>query len=264
MVPASKEGVTVADKEYLLGNKARELLKYTNQATKTVAEDISRKDVRQIFQKIAALDDIRDVQKVCSEFIAYLDRTHREGFTKALYRCYGEDMRLIAKSIVRDIHAANGKMFQTEYEERLRLLGVVLDECSWLNENIQLVLNDGVISISKSAVWTRKVQDVKNMVLSWKQKDTARAEKLREQARQAELKQQAAMVKAIVRELLKEQEKSRYPAGSPLDIGCDSNRPPSGGSALRTATTSTTPCTSTPMATGTTTTAPTRTASAPL
>ena len=250
MAPASKEGATVADKEYLLGNKARELLKYTNQATKTVAEDISRKDVRQIFQKIAALDDIRDVQKVCSESIAYLDRTHREGFTKALYRCYGEDMRLIAKSIVRDIHAANGKMFQTEYEERLRLLGVVLDECSWLNENIQLVLNDGVISISKSAVWTRK--------------DTARAEKLREQARQAELKQQAAMVKAIVRELLKEQEKSRYPAGSPLDIGCDSNRPPTGGSALRTATTSTTPCTSTPMATGTTTTAPTRTASAPL
>ena len=30
MAPASKEGVTVADKEYLLGNKARELLKYTN------------------------------------------------------------------------------------------------------------------------------------------------------------------------------------------------------------------------------------------
>ena len=47
MAPASKEGVTVADKEYLLGNKARELLKYTNQTTKTMAEDISRKDVRQ-------------------------------------------------------------------------------------------------------------------------------------------------------------------------------------------------------------------------
>lgn len=52
----------MADKEYLLGNKARELLEYTNQATKTVSEDISRKDVRQIFQKMAALDDIRDVQ----------------------------------------------------------------------------------------------------------------------------------------------------------------------------------------------------------
>ena len=86
----------------------------------------------------------------------------------------------------------------------------------------------------------------------------------REQARQAELKQQAAMVKAIVRELLKEQEKSRYPAGSPLDIGCDSNRPPTGGSALRTATTSTAPCTSAPVAAGASATAPTRAASAPL
>ena len=80
MAHASKEGVTVADKEYLLGNKARELLKYTNQATKMVAEDISRKDVRQIFQKIAALDDIRDVQKVCSESVSY---THLTLPTKA-------------------------------------------------------------------------------------------------------------------------------------------------------------------------------------
>ena len=221
----------MADKEYLLGNKARDLLVYTNQATKIVTDDISRRDARKIFQKIAALDDIRDVQKFCADSIGFLDRTDREGFTKALYRCYGEDMRLLAKSILRNIHAANDKMFQTEYEERLRLLGVVLGECSLLNEYIQTVLNLGVIPISKSAVWTRKVQDVKNMVLSWKQKDSTRAEKLREQA---------AMVKAIVRELLKEQEKSRYPAGSPLDIGCDSNLPPTGGSALRTATTSTT------------------------
>ena len=229
----------MADKEYLLGNKARELLIYTNQATKIVTDDISRRDARKIFQKIAALDDIRDVQKFCADSIGFLDKTDREGFTKASYRSYGEDMRQIAKSIVRDIHAANGKLFMTEYDERLRLLGVVLDECSLLAEYIQIVLDLGIISINKSAVWTRKVQDVKNMVLSWKQKDSARAEKLREKVRQDELKQQAAMVKAVVRELLKEQ-RTRYPADSPLDIGCDSNLPPTGGSALRTATTPTT------------------------
>ena len=49
----------MADKEYLLGNRARELLKYTNQATKVVTDDVSQKDVRVILQKIAALDDIR-------------------------------------------------------------------------------------------------------------------------------------------------------------------------------------------------------------
>ena len=57
---------------------------------------------------------IRDAQKVCPKSIAYLDRTHREGFTKALYRCYGKDMRLIAKSIVQDIHVDNEEMFQAE------------------------------------------------------------------------------------------------------------------------------------------------------
>jgi hypothetical protein len=41
-------------------------------------------------------------------------------------------------------------------------------------------------------------------------------------------------------------------------------RPPAGGSALRTATTSAAPCTSAPMATGTTSSAPARAASAPL
>lgn len=58
-------GAGVADKEYILGNKARELLTYTNQATKIVTDDVSQRDVRKILQKIAALDDIRDVKQVC-------------------------------------------------------------------------------------------------------------------------------------------------------------------------------------------------------
>ena len=92
----------MADKEYLLGNRARELLKYTNQVTKVVTDDVSQKDVRAILQKIAALDDIREVKSVCQTTIGQLDRKDKEGFTKAMYRCYGEDMRLIAdrKSVV--------------------------------------------------------------------------------------------------------------------------------------------------------------------
>ena len=52
----------MADKEFLLGNRARELLRYTNQGTKIVTDDISVRDVREIIKKIAALDDIRDVK----------------------------------------------------------------------------------------------------------------------------------------------------------------------------------------------------------
>ena len=55
------------NKDFLLGNKARELLCYTKHATKIVSDDASRRDVRMILHKIAQLEDIREVQKVCGE-----------------------------------------------------------------------------------------------------------------------------------------------------------------------------------------------------
>lgn len=190
----------MADKEYLLGNKARELLRFTNQATKVVTDDVSQKDVRAILQKIAALDDIREVKSVCQTTIGQLDSKDKEGFTKAMYRCYGEDMRLIAKGIVRDIHAANGKMFATEYDERLRLIGLVLDGCSLLIEYIQTVLELGVISLKKSEVWTKKVLDVKYMTASWKKGVDARAHKLRaEEAAKGDARQ-VEVVKSAIRQ----------------------------------------------------------------
>ncbi len=68
----------MADKEYVLGNKARELT-YTNQATKIVTDDVSQRDVRKILQKIAALGDIRDVKQVCGQMIGYLDKKDKQG-----------------------------------------------------------------------------------------------------------------------------------------------------------------------------------------
>ena len=190
----------MADKEYLLGNRARELLKYTNQATKVVTDDVSQKEVRAILQKIAALDDIREVKSVCQTTIGQLDSKDKEGFTKAMYRCYGEDMRLIAKGIVRDIHAANGKMFATEYDERLRLIGLVLDGCSLLIEYIQTVLELGVISLKKSEVWTKKALDVKYMTASWKKNDGARANKLRSDEEAKQDARQVEVVKTAIRQ----------------------------------------------------------------
>ena len=190
----------MADKEYLLGNRARELLKYANQATKVVTDDVSQKDVRVILQKIAALDDIREVKSICQTTIGQLDRKEKDGFTKAMYRCYGEDMRLIAKGIVRDVHAANGKMFATEYNERLRLIGKVLDGCSLLLEYIQIVQDMGVISLKKSEIWTKKVLDVKYMTASWKKNDGARANKLRSDEEAKQDARQVEVVKTAIRQ----------------------------------------------------------------
>ena len=196
----------MADKEYLLGNRARELLHYTKQATRVVSDDISRKDVRAIIRRIARLDDIRDVKMVCAEIDKELAGKDREGFTKHNFDFYGRDMRAIAKDIIRDIHAANNKHFQTEYDERLSKIDDVLDNCSLLLEYITLCLEEGIISKEKSGVWTKKVTDVKNIAARWRKNDGGRAQKLREEDQKETRKAQFTLMMAAVREALKERD----------------------------------------------------------
>lgn len=193
----------MAEKEYLLGNRARELLKYTKQATKVVSDEISRKDVRTIIRRIAELDDIRDVKSVCAEVTHVLDTKDKEGFTKSNYRMYGEDMREIARGIVRDIHAANNKHFATEYNERLEKIDDVLDGCSLLLEYIQICVEEHIITVQKSGIWTKKVTDVKYMAAAWRKNDGGRARKLESEAQAAKDRRQYDLVKAACREVVR-------------------------------------------------------------
>ena len=191
----------MAEKEFLLGNRARELLKYTNQATKVVTDDISQRDVRKIIQKIAALEDIRDVKEVCGQIIGYLDKKDKQGFTRSTYRCYGEDMRNVAKGIVRDIFAANGKMFDTEHDDRLKLIGKIIDGCNLMLEYIQICLDMEIISLKKSGTWTKKVRDVQYMAMAWRKNDGARARKLVAEKQAAADRKQVELVKTAIREV---------------------------------------------------------------
>ena len=190
----------MAEKEFLLGVKARELLKYTKQATKVVSDDISPQDVRTILHKIAALEDIRDAREVCSQAINAVDRKQKEGFTKTAFRFYGQDMREIAKQILLDVHAANNTHFLTEYDSRLRKIDAILDGCSLLLEYITICLEDEIISKRKAGVWTGKVTDVKYMAASWRKNDGGRARKLREQDQAAKDRRQTALVKEAIRQ----------------------------------------------------------------
>ena len=190
----------MADKEFLLGVKTRELLKYTKQATKVVSDDISPQDVRTILHRIAALEDIRDAREVCSQAINAVDRKQKEGFTKTAFRFYGQDMREIAKQILLDVHAANNTHFLTEYDSRLRKIDAILDGCSLLLEYITICLEDEIISKRKAGIWTGKVTDVKYMAASWRKNDGGRARKLREQDQAAKDRRQTALVKEAIRQ----------------------------------------------------------------
>lgn len=188
------------EKQYLLGNRARELLIYTNQATKISSDDISRGDVKKIIHRIAELEDLQQVKTICSEMEKVLDTKNPRGFSRGAYRCYGEDMRMIAKGIVRDIRSANSKRFEVEYEERLRLIQSVLDGCGLLLDYIQICLELNIVSTQKAAVWTKKVQDVNYMTLAWRKTDAARADGLRQAGQKAAEIRIANIVRKALRE----------------------------------------------------------------
>ncbi len=190
----------MAEKEFLLGVKARELLKHTKRETRVVTDDISPQDVRAILHKIAALEDIRDAREVCSQAINAIDRKQKEGFTKTAFRFYGQDMREIAKQILLDVHAANNTHFLTEYDSRLRKIDAVLDGCSLLLEYITLCMDEKIISTAKGGVWTGKVMDVKRMAGKWRKNDGGRAKSLRDQAQAVRNRQQIGLVKEAIRQ----------------------------------------------------------------
>ena len=56
----------MADKEFLLITKARELLVYTRAATKPINSDVPSGDVQKVLHKIAGLDDLGKCAKYVS------------------------------------------------------------------------------------------------------------------------------------------------------------------------------------------------------
>lgn len=146
---------------FKVGANARELLRYTQRATRIVTDDISRSDARKIIQKVAALEDVRDIQKVCGTAVHALDTRDREGFSKSTFRLYGEGIRLTARQILLDAHAANNVNFQTDYDKRIEKIGAVVDGCSLLLEYLTICTEEGIISAKKAGIWTKAVRPSK-------------------------------------------------------------------------------------------------------
>lgn len=188
----------MAEQPFKVGRNAKELLRYTLRATRTVSDDISRSDARAVFQKAAALEDVKDIQRVCETAVHALDTRDREGFTKSTYRLYGEGIRITARQILLDAYAANNVNFQTDYDKRVEKIGAVVDGCSLLLEYLTICTEEGIISAKKAGIWTKKVTDVKYPAMKWLTSERGRAEKLRAEAERKRLTEQAAALKAVL------------------------------------------------------------------
>ena len=113
-------------------------------------------------------------------------------------RLYGEGIRLTARQILLDAHAANNVNFQTDYNKRVEKIGAVVDGCSLLLEYLTICTEEGIISAKKAGIWTKKVTDVKYPAMKWLTSERGRAEKLRAEAERKRLTEQAAALKAVL------------------------------------------------------------------
>lgn len=177
----------MAEKEYVLGNKTKDLLVYSFVVTKPIGDKTMEiGEVIKMMETIIGLpEDAKD------DFIREcLDKmkkaSSKQGFPKSALHTYIKTIRETAVSIVQNIHAANDCSFQTEYERRLDLIHAALNDMNLLLKLVEVSHSLGYISIKRMGTWTKLIADVKYMTLAWKKKDTERAKVLRQQSRTKE------------------------------------------------------------------------------
>lgn len=188
-------------KDYQLANKAKDLLIYSFRVTKPISDkSMETKDVLSTMLKLKSMKP-EEVQTFCASAADKLRRSaNKQGFPKSSVHSYIKLIRETATDIVVSVQMANDCKFETEYEKRLGYLNQLLKDCNLMLQLILVSLELGYINIKRSEYWTKLVTDVKYITLSWRRKDTARAEKLRETQKSEEYALFAHMIADAIKE----------------------------------------------------------------
>ena len=188
-------------KDFQIGNKAKDLLIYSFQATKPVSDkSMETKDVLTTMLKFRDMKP-EEVKDFCTAASERLKRSaDKQGFPKSTVHSYIKLIRETATGIVTNIQMANDCRFETEYEKRLMLIDEVLRGCNLMLQLILISLELGYINIKRSKYWTKMVTDVKYMTLSWKKKDSERLESIRKAEKTSEYARFAHIIADAIKE----------------------------------------------------------------
>lgn len=189
------------NKDFQIGNKAKDLLIYSFQVTKPVSDkSMETKDVLTTMLKLKDMKP-EEVKSFCETASERLRRSSdKQGFPKSAVHSYIKLIRETAVGIVTNIQMANDCRFETEYEKRLMLIDEVLKGCNLMLQLILISLELDYINIKRSKYWTKMVTDVKYMTLSWKKKDSERAEAIRKSEKEASYARFAHIIADAVKE----------------------------------------------------------------
>ena len=111
------------------------------------------------------------------------------------------DMQRMASAILQKCNSADGRYFETEYEERLKDLDEVIVLCDTLNQYINLSYKRKYISGDQCHYWAELVRPVRQKAFNWKRNDSNRAAALHEAKANQELAKMGQMAQQIAEAL---------------------------------------------------------------
>ena len=190
----------MAEREYLLGNKAKDLYKYTRQVTKPGADEkVDARDVATVMRRMAAAGTLEEMRGTLTATAERLENKRKHPyFPKSESFGMVKDLRDAARAILRGVFAANETRFNDHPEDRLREIKAVIDECGLMLQLVELAHELGYTDTKRMGTWTKRILDVKYMCLAWMKKDGARAKAILADRQRTEC---GTLVK-LVREIL--------------------------------------------------------------
>ena len=91
------------------------------------------------------------------------------------------EIQACAMRILRNCISADGRYFETDYEERLKDLDAVVTDCTLLLQLVNLSYKKSYISADQCHYWAELVRPVKQKAFNWRRSDGNRAAVLRSQ-----------------------------------------------------------------------------------
>lgn len=188
------------DKDYVLGNKAKELYRYTKEVTQPVPDDtVKAADVCQVMRTIAQASTVEEMRGLLLSTADRLEnRRQRPRFPKSESFGMIKDLRDAARIAMRSVHAANDTNFRENPLGRLTEIKRTIDECNLLLQLVELSHDLQYIDKKRMGIWTGKITDVKRMSLSWLKKDGARAAAFKDEQDRKRTERLVAMVREII------------------------------------------------------------------
>lgn len=190
----------MAEKEYVLGNKAKDLYQYTRQVTKPGQDDtVKAQDVATVMRKLAAAGTPEEMRAQLTATAERLDkRRKRPFFPKSETFGMIKDLRDAARSILTGVYAANETQFNERPDDRLREIKAVIDEANLMLQLVELSHSLGYTDMKRMGTWTKRILDVKYMCLAWLKKDGARAKAIKASAERTDCETLVRLVREIM------------------------------------------------------------------